>query len=128
MHLPPIQLRVVRKESPKEKNYGKRKGYWPNVKKKTFFYSLVLRVYLTNCDDKIYQMTGWRVCAVKLAALIDGAIYKFIGLKVMELKRGNSDIGLVSCREYLPSKKILQFQLQIWLWTARNIIPCLKKR
>lgn len=66
-------------------------------KKYKFFYFLpiVTRVYLTNGDEKIYQMTGWQECAEKLAALVDGAIYKFTGLKALNLNFGDSDIGFV---------------------------------
>jgi hypothetical protein len=40
-------------------------------------------------------MTGWQACAEKLAGLEEGKLYKFEGLKSLELSYGDSDIELV---------------------------------
>jgi hypothetical protein len=40
-------------------------------------------------------MTGWQACAEKLAGLHEGKLYKFEGLKSLELSYGDSDIELV---------------------------------
>lgn len=40
-------------------------------------------------------MTGWQACAEKLAGLQEGKVYKFEGLKALELSYGDSDIELL---------------------------------
>jgi hypothetical protein len=123
--LPAIQLRLEHKDEPNEAptENGQRKGSLKNNNLFllfTFLSFLVLRIFLTNYDEKLYQMTGWQACAEKLASLEEGKLYKFEGLKSLELSYGDSDIELVFLLCVIIFFAFILFQISLGIWPTRQ--------